>query len=73
MNTLNTLSLGQKACVVSINCPSNIKQRLLDLGLVPNTIITPILRSPSNCTVAYEFRGSTIALRNDDAKYIYIE
>ena len=44
-----------------------------NLTLLKFAIITPILRSPSNCTVAYEFRGSTIALRNDDAKYIYIE
>lgn len=73
MKSLNDLNLGEVGHVISINCTSNIKQRLLDLGLVPSTIITPVLKSPSNATIAYHFRDSTIALRKDDAKFILIE
>lgn len=73
MFSVNDLKLGESGYVVSIECNKEIKQRLLDLGLVPNTKITPILKSPSKTTVAYEFRGSTIALRNDDTKFIYIK
>jgi len=73
MFSVNDLKLGESGYIVSIECSKEIKQRLLDLGLIPKTKITPVLMSPSKTTIAYEFRGSTIALRNDDTKLIYIK
>ncbi|MBR1802742.1 MAG: ferrous iron transport protein A [Clostridia bacterium] len=70
---LNTLELGEQAKIVVLNCTGSLRRRLLDLGLVKNTEITPILRSPSGNPTAYEVRGSVIALREEDSKHIQIE
>ena len=40
--TLYELPLNKIGIVNSLNCNGNIRRRLLDLGLVPNTEITPI-------------------------------
>lgn len=46
-NTLNNLPLGKTAKIQSLECSGSIRRRLLDLGLVKNTKVTPILKSPS--------------------------
>lgn len=50
-----------------------IGRRLLDLGIVKGTTITPVLKSPSGDPTAFLVRGSTIALRKEDAKLIEVE
>ncbi len=49
------------------------RRRLMDLGLVPGTIVIPELKSKSGNPVAYKIRGASIAIRNDQADLIYIE
>ena len=73
ITTLNKLPLGTSAKILDINCSSNIKRRFLDLGFIKNTRITPILKSPSGDPVAFEIRGSTIAIREEDTKFIKVE
>ena len=46
-NTLSNLNLGTTAKIQNLDCTGSIRRRLLDLGLVKNTKITPILKSPS--------------------------
>lgn len=62
----------KKGKIESLNCNDNIRRRLLDLGLVKGTIITPILTSPSNGLRAFDIRGSLIAIRDEDANFIKI-
>jgi ferrous iron transport protein A len=45
---------------------------MLDLGIVKSTMIKPVFISPSGDPRAYEFRGSLIAIRKRDAKFIEI-
>ena len=45
--TLNDLDLNSVGIVKSLNCTGSIRRRLLDLGLVKNTKITPLFKSPS--------------------------
>ncbi len=70
--TLNKLRLNTTAKIESLNCTGSIHRRLLDLGLVKGTKITPVLISPSGDPTAYEIRGSIIALREEDSKNIKI-
>lgn len=72
ITTLNKLPLNTTAKILDINCSSNIKRRLLDLGFIKNTNITPILKSPSGDPIAFEIRGSIIAIRKEDTKLINI-
>ncbi len=71
--TLDKLPLNSYGKIVSLNCVGPIHRRLLDLGLVKNTPIKAILKSPFGDPTAYEVRGSTIALRKEDAKLIICE
>ena len=43
---LSKLPINQRGIIVELNCNSSIKRRLLDLGLVPGTYITPVFTSP---------------------------
>ncbi len=67
---LNELELNREGIIESVDCDSNIKRRLLDLGLVKGTKIVPILVSPSNDPRAFIVRGSIIAIRKEEAKKI---
>ena len=71
--TLDKISLGNNAKIISINNDIEIKRRLLDLGIAPNSIIKPEFKSPFNDPIAYLIKGTTIALRMDDAKNIMVE
>lgn len=73
IDTLNNLKLGEQGKINSLNCTGALRRRLLDLGLVKNTKITAMLKSPSGDPIAYEVRGSVIALRQEDSKQIEIE
>ena len=54
MKNLNDLKLGEEARINNICCNETIARRLMDLGIVENTKITPILKSPSGNPRAYE-------------------
>ena len=70
--TLNDLPLNTKGKIKYLNCKGNIKRRLLDLGLVKDTFITPVLTSPSKGLRAFYVRGSLLAIRDEDALNIFI-
>ena len=71
-NTLIDLPLHTKGYIEKINFPGNIKRRLLDLGLIENTAITPILVSPSGDPRAFVVRNTLLAIRKEDATLIKI-
>lgn len=69
---LNDLKINQKGKIEEITNKDTIKRRLLDLGLVKGTQITPVLVSPSKDPRAFLVRGSIIAIREEDAQNILI-
>lgn len=71
--TLNMLPLNKKAHIENLNCTGDIRRRLLDLGFVKNTLITPVFVSPISDPVAYEIRGSIIALRKEETTNIQVK
>ena len=72
MKTLNNANLNETVIIDSLNCSGKLHRRFLDLGIIPGTQITPVFSSIFNDTVAYEVRGSIIAIRNEDSKKINI-
>ena len=59
--------------ITNINSIGSDRRRFLDLGLITNTKIRAILKSPSGDLRAYEIRGTIIAIRDEDAKKIEIK
>ena len=72
IKVLSELPINTKAYIDSLNCNGNIRRRLLDLGLVEDSSITPILQSPSGDPKAFEIRGTLIAIRKEDTDLINI-
>jgi ferrous iron transport protein A len=69
---LSELPLNQSGIVINLDCDSSIKRRLLDLGLVPGTSVTPIFTSPFGEPTAYEFRNTIISIRYEDCSLIKV-
>lgn len=72
---LSSLKLGEEAEVkgISANCRGQQRRRLMDLGIVPGAIVKAELKSASGDPVAYQILNATIAIRRDQADYIFIE
>lgn len=70
---LNTLSLGLKAKIKLLKSSGITRRRLLDLGLISDTVIEPLLKSPSGDPTAYYIRGTVIALRAEEASAVLVE
>ncbi len=70
---LNELQSNEMAKVKKIILDGSIKRRLLDLGLIENTVIKSLYKSPFGDPTAYFFRGTVIALRREIASKILIE
>ena len=73
--TLSSLKIGETGEVVRISkaCRKQQRRRLLDFGIVPGTKITPELQSVGKDPIAYDIRGTLIALRKLQADHIYIK
>lgn len=70
--TLDKVKVNEKCIVKKIFDSSKIKRRLLDIGLIPNTLIECVLESPNKDICAYLIRNSVIAIRKCDAKEIEV-
>ena len=69
---LDELPLNSIGTVDTLYCEGAIRRRLLDLGIVKGTKVIPILKSPCGDPTAFVIRGSTIALRKEDANLIEV-
>ena len=72
--SLSSLKEDEQAKIVGISkeCRGENRRRLLDLGFVIGTDIRIDMNSPMGNPVAYEVKGTSIALRNDQASKILI-
>jgi len=70
---LHRLPVGGTGVVRNLLANGPIRRRLLDLGLVNNTSVEALLKSPVGDPVAYKIRGAVIALRSEEAQTIFVE
>jgi DtxR family Mn-dependent transcriptional regulator len=71
---LNLLKPGEKGAVLNISplCRGPERRRLMDLGVLPGTVIKAEMTSPGGDPTAYNIRGALIALRTEQARHIRI-
>jgi DtxR family Mn-dependent transcriptional regulator len=71
---LANLRHGQRGRVLGISpkCRGLERRRLLDLGVLPGTVITAEMRSPSGDPTAYRIRDAVIGLRAEQAGMINV-
>ena len=70
--SLNMLNVGEQALVDSLDFQSANRRRLQDIGLIDGTRVECLRKAACGDPVAYLIRGAVIALRNEDAKKIFV-
>lgn len=73
MKTLKDLPIGKTATIVSIDGNQDLRQHLLDMGLIPGSEITMIKHAPMGDPIEVRIHSYELTLRNDDANKITIE
>lgn len=71
---LSSLKVGEHAEVLGIspNCRGQQRRRLMDLGIVPGSNITAVIKSASGDPVGYRVMGTTIGIRKQHADQVFI-
>ena len=70
--SLNELNPGETAVVKELKTRGSILRRLLDIGLVKDTKIECVGKSPAGDPAAFLIRGAVIAIRSEDMKDIVV-
>ena len=70
---LYKLKIGQRAAVREIYSDSGIRRRLMDMGLVENTCVECVGKSPLGDPSAYLIKGAVVAVRSRDCESIFVE
>jgi DtxR family Mn-dependent transcriptional regulator len=73
--SLSSLKTGEEAEVLGISraCRGAQRRRLMDLGIVPGTVISMAMASAGGDPKAFNIRGAMIALREDQSDFIHIQ
>ncbi len=69
---LSQLSIGSSCKIGEIGLNGLLRRRIQDLGITPGTTVECLRRGPSGDPTAYVVRGTTIALRKEDAHQINV-
>lgn len=70
--TLNNIELNESAIIKEVKCKEALKNRIFDFGIIENTKITPVYKSPFGDPTAYMVKNAIIALRYKDCQDILV-
>lgn len=71
--SLFELPLNSCATVRSIRAEGIARRRMMDLGLVPGTMVEALRLSPAGDPKAFKIRGAVIAFRREESEKILVE
>jgi DtxR family Mn-dependent transcriptional regulator len=71
---LSSLKIGEEAEIAGIspNCRGQQRRRLMDLGIVPGSHISAVIKSASGDPMGYRVMGTTIGIRKQHADFVFI-
>jgi Fe2+ transport system protein FeoA len=70
--TLDALRTGQKGIISHISDEAGLKMRLLELGFVAGSPVAFLMSTPFGDPGIYSLRGTSIALRKNEARCIRV-
>ena len=70
---LNGIDVGEYAEIAELLTKGNMRRRLLDIGLTPDTRVECVGKSPAGAPKAFLIRGAVIAIRKEDCDEILIK
>lgn len=71
--TLDELKAGESATITKVGGEGALRYRLLDMGLIPRTVVFMRGVAPMGDPLEINLRGYELTLRKDDAKNIEVE
>ena len=71
--TLVELTLGQDAYVIRVDGERNLRRRLLELGLLPNTSVRLLHVAPLGDPLSLRVRNTTLSIRKAEAQQIQVK
>lgn len=69
---LNELKVGDQAKIIRI-ADDVFRTKLLEMGIMPGTLVTLMLRAPFNGPLAFSYENTLLSIRNEDAYNILVE
>lgn len=67
------LKINQEANIIDVEGEGPLRRRLLEMGILPNTLIKVIKKAPLGDPLEISIRGYELSLRKEDAKSIKVE
>ncbi len=69
---LHELQPGERGTVTELKTHGSMRRRFLDIGLIKDTVVECLGRSPAGDPSAYLVRGAVIAIRSEDSRSIIV-
>jgi len=70
--SLSEVAPGQSCTVRRLCMSGSMRRRLMDIGMIENTVVTCVGRSPGGDPSAYLIRGAVIAIRAKDGRDVLV-
>lgn len=71
--TLDKLAIGQSAKIIAVGGEGSLRNRLIDMGLIPQTTVMLRKVAPMGDPIEIRLRGYELTLRKEDASVITVE
>ncbi len=71
--TLDEMKVGQSATIVAVGGEGALRNRLIDMGLIPRTRVTLRKVAPMGDPIELHLRGYELTIRLEDAAKITVE
>jgi Fe2+ transport system protein FeoA len=71
-HTLLDLQAGERGLLEAIDLPADHAVRLMEMGFLPGTIVTPGCTAPGGCPRVFRVAGSEVAIRCETAACVRI-
>lgn len=73
ITTLNLLSQGDSATIISVDATGGLRRRFAEMGLVRGETIRAVRVAPLGDPVMYAIKGYRLAMRREEAAQIHVE
>lgn len=71
--TLDQVAIGEEVRIIKVGGEGELRCRLLDMGLIPKTVVSVYKVAPMGDPIEIHLRGYDLTIRKEDAGKIEVE
>jgi Fe2+ transport system protein FeoA len=71
--TLDKLAAGTSATILDVAGEPDLQQRLLEMGLIPGSILKVVRFAPLGDPMEIKVMGYSLSLRRSEARFVHVE